>query len=278
MAARPDSYEGYHNYLLKVVDISDPEQLTEVGQWEAPGQHPDEEPPSEWSFVSTPGPLEESYFHGPAYRDGDRAYLSYGRLGLVVLKVANPESPEFLGRLDFGGLGSCLGTHSAVPIPDSDHVVVNSEAILEHDRDSLNYVFLVDVSDPERPRVVSSLPQPTPADSLPYRNYYEKGGRFGPHNQHHYQGQTCLWKPSSLVFVAYFNAGLRVFDISDPLSPREVGSFVPENPSRRAGTLPDTLVTQFEDVLVDARGYIYCSTKNQGLFVLEHDRSFDGYA
>jgi hypothetical protein len=27
-------------------------------------------------------------------------------------------------------------------------------------------------------------------------------------------------------------------------------------------------VTQFEDVLVDARGYVYCTDKNHGLFVL----------
>lgn len=68
--------------------------------------------------------------------------------------------------------------------------------------------------------------------------------------------------------MAYFKAGLHVFDIADPHVPVETGWFVPEDPTERRGTLPSTLVTQFEDVFVDARGYIYCTDKNHGLFVL----------
>ena len=32
----------------------------------------------------------------------------------------------------------------------------------------------------------------------------------------------------NLVFLTYFNAGLRVLDLSDPFYPEEVGHFVPE--------------------------------------------------
>lgn len=77
--------------------------------------------------------------------------------------------------------------------------------------------------------------------------------------------------------MTWFNAGLRIFDISDPLVPREVGYYVPDDPGQRRGTRPRSLVTQFEDVIVDARGYIYCTDKNHGLFVLEHDIDFWGY-
>jgi sugar lactone lactonase YvrE len=34
--------------------------------------------------------------------------------------------------------------------------------------------------------------------------------------------------------------------------------------------LPTSLVTQIEDVVVDRRGYIYCTDKNHGLFVLRY--------
>jgi hypothetical protein len=34
--------------------------------------------------------------------------------------------------------------------------------------------------------------------------------------------------------------------------------------------LPTKLVAQSEDVLVDARGYIYLTEKNQGLWILQH--------
>jgi len=271
LAARPDGYDGYHNYRLTTLDVSDPTDPQAVGAWWAEGQAAGETPSTATSFVSTAGPLAASYFHGPAYPDPDRelAYLSYGRLGMVILDVSDPADPTFVSRTDFGALGSCLGTHSVVPIPDSELVAVNSEAILEGSADALNYVLLVDVSDPEQPQVASMLPRPDPEPSVPHDNYYEKGGRFGPHNQHHYQYQDCLWRPTEYLFVTYFNAGLRVFDVSDPLAPTEAGYFVPEAPDERTGSLPTELVTQFEDVLVDARGYAYCTDKNHGLTVLE---------
>jgi len=72
------------------------------------------------------------------------------------------------------------------------------------------------------------------------------------------------------VYLTYFNAGLRIMDIADARLPREVGYFVPPDPTRRYGTLPKKLVVQSEDVLVDARGYIYLTEKNQGLWILQY--------
>ena len=74
----------------------------------------------------------------------------------------------------------------------------------------------------------------------------------------------------SLVYLTYFNAGLRIYDVSTPTAPREVGYFLPPDPTRRYGTLPTKLVAQSEDVLVDARGYIYLTEKNQGLWILRY--------
>jgi len=39
---------------------------------------------------------------------------------------------------------------------------------------------------------------------------------------------------------------------------------------KRYGPLPKKLVAQSEDVLVDARGYIYLTEKNQGLWILRY--------
>ncbi len=50
--------------------------------------------------------------------------------------------------------------------------------------------------------------------------------------------------------------------------------FVPPDPQNRIGLFPATaLVTQTEDVLVDARGYIYITDKNHGIFILEYTGS-----
>lgn len=274
MIAWPDEFE---KGILTVVDVSDPSEPEEVGRWWWPGQHVDEEG-EDFSF----------YGHGPAYTRGDRAYLAYGRVGPVILDISDPSDPELVSRLAMGdGLGSFLGTHSFIPLPDSDLAALSTEAISEEspleNGEGLNYTALVDISDERQfeypdgteavgPKFVSMVPWPTPDADLPYDNYFEKGGRFGPHNLHHYRDESIRYKTNDLLIMTWFNAGLRIFDISDPLAPTEVGHWVAENPETRIGRRPtDELVSQFEEVVVDRRGYIYCTDPNHGLFVLESD-------
>ena len=57
-------------------------------------------------------------------------------------------------------------------------------------------------------------------------------------------------------------AGLQIFSIANAHLPVEVGFFLPPEPTRRYGTLPARGLTgQSEDVLLDARGYIYLTNK-----------------
>jgi len=255
--------DGFQHRIAVFLDVSDPAHPREISRWWWPGQH----------LAGGEEPEHEVYFHGPAYVHGDRAYLSYGRVGMVVLDIADVTRPELVARVSFGDLGSRRpGCHSAVPIPGRGLIVVNSEPHQDHvgDVDPLNYTFVVK-EDGDAYTVISSFPMPAPSRPFPYRNYYEKGGRFGPHNQHHHQGQPLLAPNDDLVYLTYFNAGLRVFSIDDPFMPVEVGHFVPDDPPVRRGPVPDVLVTQFEDVLVDDRGYAYCTDKNRGLFVLRYE-------
>lgn len=258
LAAEP---EGYRGNILVVLDVADPAHPAEVGRWWWPGQ---------W-LAGGETPEYQHYLHGPAYVVGERAYLGYGRVGMVILDVSAPEKPRLLSRVSFGDFGSILGCHSAVPY-GADLVIANSEAIAESAAEPLNYAVTVDVADPEAPRITGWLPAPRPSAGLPYTSYADKGGRIGPHNQHHYQGQSCLWPADSDVYMTYFNAGLRVYDVSDRTRPVESAFFVPTDPRERRGPKPhNALVTQFEDVLVDRRGYAYCTDKNHGLLILERD-------
>ncbi len=252
-ASRP----GYVGNLLVILDIADPTAPREVGMWAAPGQEEGHRAP-------------RAYMHGPSDVRGERAYVSYGRYGAVVLDISDLTAPREIGHLDLGAFGSVLGCHSAQPIEGRDLLVVNSEAIRDGDGDALNYVVAVDIAEETRPRPLSMFPLPRPSAGLPYRSYYDKGGRFGPHNQHHFQNNPAHGCLREHVLLTYFNAGLRLFDLSDPREPHEIGCFVPEDPRERRGPRPATLVTQFEDVLVDARGVIYCTDKNHGLFLLRY--------
>lgn len=254
---------GFMHRIAVFVDISDPANPRELSKWWWPGQH----------IAGGEIPQHEVYFHGPAYVHGHRAYLGYGRVGMVVLDVSDMTAPKLVARVNFGDLGSGRpGTHSAVPIPGTGLIVANSEAHQDHpgEVDPLNYTMVVREEGDEY-TIMSAFPMPAPSGDFPYRNYYEKGARFGPHNQHHQQGQKLLAPNDELVYMTYFNAGLRIFSIADPMMPVEVGYFVPDDPRIRRGPVPDQLVTQFEDVLVDDRGYIYCTDKNRGLFVIAFD-------
>jgi hypothetical protein len=59
-----------------------------------------------------------------------------------------------------------------------------------------------------------------------------------------------------------------VYDLSDPLLPKEIAHYIPPDPKERRGMLPKTLVTQSEDILVDKRGFSYVTDKNHGLHIL----------
>jgi hypothetical protein len=74
------------------------------------------------------------------------------------------------------------------------------------------------------------------------------------------------------VFATYQNAGIRAFDISNPFAPREVGALVPPQPVTLADTRPNRArVIQSADVFVDAKGLIYATDYNAGLYILEFD-------
>ena len=72
-----------------------------------------------------------------------------------------------------------------------------------------------------------------------------------------------------IAYLTYFNAGLRIYDIRDARTPKEIAYFIPPDPKTRIGTKPSKLVAQTEDVLVDRRGFIYISNKNQGVWILK---------
>jgi hypothetical protein len=81
-----------------------------------------------------------------------------------------------------------------------------------------------------------------------------------------------------LIFVTYFNAGVRAVDIRDPYRPKEVGFYIPaitENTDKRcvrnSGAQESCKVAiQSNNVEVDDRGYIYVVDRvNTGMHILE---------
>jgi hypothetical protein len=253
---------GFKGHIYVVVDISEPARPREVSRWWWPGQN---------IAAGETQPTSAS-LHGPPYVVGDRVWLSYGREGGVLLDISDIRAPKLVSRFSIGDFGSVLGAHTYMPLPERPLAVLSTEAIFEEGKDSANLVAFLDVADETRPRAVSILPPPEPSEQAPYRSYYAKGGKFGPHNIHMPHQHPCYATVGNLLHLTYFNAGLRLYDIRDPCYPREVGYFVAADPPERLGSpdVPTKLVTQYEEVLVDARGFIYVSDKNYGLTILRY--------
>jgi hypothetical protein len=248
---------GLNGKIYRIVDIADPAKPREVGRFALPEQV-DGAPTNALKFSC----------HGPAHVEGKRAYVSYGDGGGIVLDISDTAAPKMISQLAFRGLTATQGIHTYLPLPRRKIALINDEAIRENGEENLNMAGIADISDERRPRMLSLFPLPQPPAESGLANFYVKGGRFGPHNHHHSNHQTCLEDRDDIAYLTYFNAGLRVYDIRDPRQPKEIGYFVPADPVTRIGLKPSRLVAQSEDVLVDRRGFIYLSDKNHGIHIL----------
>jgi hypothetical protein len=240
--------EGYSDRIYMILDLSNPEKPVEVSRWWLPGMWTagGEEPA--WDTAMTVGA------HGPPLANGDRVYLGWMDGGFTILDVGSLEQPRLVSRFNwsppFGGF-----THTVLPLPNRQLLVVSDEAIREHCEEREKYVWLVDVREERNPIPISTVQVET-------EGFCKKGGRFGPHNLHEQRPGSYI--NEQLIFVTYFNGGLRVIDISDKYRPKEVGYYIPERPSRQK-------VIQTNDVYVDREGLIYIVDRLDGVMhILEY--------
>ncbi|ANT52061.1 LVIVD repeat-containing protein [Mesorhizobium amorphae] len=247
--------DGYSDYIFLTVDLQDPTRPVEAGRWWIPGMHLAGGEMPDW-------PDGRRYALHHALVEGDTAYACWRDGGLTVLDVADRADPKLIAHRNwsppYGG-----GTHSALPLPKRDLLIVADEAVLDHEEDGRKLTWIFDVRDPANPVSISTLPTPDEAD------YTAKGGHFGPHNLH--ENRPGSFVSDTLIFATYQNAGVRVFDISDPYRPKETGALVPPAPRRMVDKRPNRpRVIQSTDVFVDASGIVYSPDYNAGLAIMEY--------
>ena len=208
------SLAGYTDHIFIVIDMADPAHPHIVGRWWIPGmwQAGGETPSwSGWRYALHHAIIAEEKAYG-SWRDG----------GLTVLDIQDPTQPRLLAHRNwnppFGG-----GTHTSLPLPDRNLLIVADEGVADNCADGMKYTWVVDIREPSNPVTISTFP--TPAEE----KYCAKGGHFGPHNLH--ENRPGSFQSSELIFATYQNAGVRVFNITNPFRPEEVGYFVPPAPA-----------------------------------------------
>jgi hypothetical protein len=127
---------------------------------------------------------------------------------------------------------------------------------------------MVDITTETKPMVVSVW-------QVPVGNFCEKGGRFGPHQSAETVNGKINRFEDKIAWIAYFNAGVRVVDISNPHQLKELGYYIPKtNKNSYPISKGQPVAIQMNDVDIDHRGLAYAVDRvGTGLFVLEYTGS-----
>jgi hypothetical protein len=276
------------NRMTKIFDLGDPAQPRFIRDFGLVGQEPG----------STGDPVPPGV-HGPiAFRN--RVYFAYGTSADGALQIVDREkllrgdpasSDRFaptrqnllypqIGRLD---MSPSWGGHTAfpllgLPIADwasntkgqtRDFVLLVSEAGQNECQEFRHLTFLVDVTTESKPFSVATFEVPAASG-----DFCRRGGRFGPHASN--ESFTPIYY-GKLVFISYFNGGVRAVDIRNPYHPREAAFYIPATTAKTdkrcikvGGADQCKVAIQTNNVEVDDRGLIYLADRaNTGLHIVE---------
>ncbi len=250
LAFFPNDAEGWRNRVMWTVDISDPlkpEVLNIVGlpQQDLSLDHPYEEPEN----------FERAWTcHGPATIRGNRMFAGFWGGGLGIFDCTDLRDIKFVGHLCWAPpfVGS---THTVWPLGDRPYLVVTDEARSQQNYENSQFMWVVDIREETNPIPISTY--------IPDRKEnMNRGGRFGAHNILEYTPSEGPWK--DLIFLTYFNAGLRAVDLSDPFRPEEVGHYIPALDFGKD-------YVQSNDIGMDENGLLYLIDRNgAGMHILEY--------
>jgi hypothetical protein len=273
--------------MTQIFDLSDPARPVFVRNFGLPGQQPG---------ASGPAPTE---LHGPISTGpkGNRVYFGYGTNKSGAMQIVDrakllsgPREPTpqnlLLPQIGIFHLSAMNGAHTTLPVlgmelPEfakdkggnrRDFVMVVNESLVNECLEPRQMVFVVDITDEKTPVGVATFNVPESGGG-----FCDRGGRFGSHSPNENQPPMYAKK---MMFVAWFNAGVRAVDIRDPFHPREVGYYIPATTEKTDKRCVKTdsgerckVAIQTNNLEVDDRGYIYIVDRaNTGMHILEMNK------
>jgi hypothetical protein len=273
--------------MTQVFDLSDPTTPRHVRDFALPGQEPTAPMPRDRRDRDGHGPFSM----GPKV---NRLYFGYGSVQSGGLQIVDRE--KLLGgakeptaqnllypQIAYLPLGKYHAVHAMYPLlgmeiaeyeKDSkgrarDFILLLPEPLANECREERQLLFVVDITNETQPIGVSTFRVPERLG-----DFCSRGARFGPHGTN--ENMTAIYH-KRIVFVSWFNAGVRALDVRDPYALKEIGYYVP---APNANTEPSCVKTeggerckvsiQTNNVEVDDRGFIYMTDRNKtGMHILE---------
>ena len=270
--------------MTMVYDLSDPAHPKKIRDFGRPGQEP-----------GATGAIPEQ-LHGPISTgpQGNRVYFGYGTNKGGVLQIVDrdkllngPKDPTpdnlrypVVGELTMMPFNGAHTTFPMLKMPVAEYakdaegqtrdiVMIVDEQIRNECSEPRQLVWFVDVTIEAHPMVISNFQVPEASG-----HFCDRGGRFGAHSSNESMAPIFYKK---VVFISYFNAGVRAVDVRDPYHPKEIGYFIPaitEATDKRCikvdGKDRCKVAIQTNNLETDDRGYIYIVDRaNTGMHILE---------
>ncbi len=270
--------------MTQVYDLSDPANPVFIRDFGLPGQQPG-------ATGDAPADLHGMISTGPK---GNRVYFGYGTNKGGVLQIVDrekllngPKEPTTenllypqVGRLD---MPPTNGAHTTLPLlgmnvaefardkgpSRRDFVMIVDEELANECQEPRQMVWMADVTAESKPFGVASFTVPEKSG-----NFCSRGGRFGSHSPNENQPPMYAGR---VVFVAWFNAGVRALDVRDPYHPKEIAYYIPAITKRtdkrcvgKGAEERCKVAIQTNNVDVDDRGYVYIVDRaNTGMHILQ---------
>jgi hypothetical protein len=267
---------------LQIIDYADPKSPKVVGTWHVPGQRKGEQ----FGPLNRKGPDGKQQFiqcHEIVYYN-DRLYVAWRDAGSLILDIKDRANPKLLSTYDYvppyhgGNLGAA---HTTAPVVtrrgEHPDIAVHTDEIFDCPP---GFGRILDVSDLKHPDVVSgerpanvvllsTFRLPHVSDVYdPQRKTFGcdgdgPGGRSGSTTHLPWFDQ----RSPSLLYVTWYDDGVRALDISNPFAPVFIGHFLsPRFP------VPGRNDRHTREVFQDpATGLLYVTDGNGGgLMVLRY--------
>jgi hypothetical protein len=243
--------------IYRIIDVKNPSKPVEVGRWWYPGQKEgDAEPPLPRHPKFDGGYRPHNVMVYP--ERPDRAYIGYIDGGIIILDIADKSKPKEVSRLKYSPPMNGM-THTVMPLLKRNLLVVSDEANKDEAADWPKMTWIVNAENEKNLVPISTLPLPD------VESFAKRGGRFGSHNIHENYPGPLAWRSDQIVVGAFFNAGVRAYDISNPFQPQEIAYFVPGAPK-----MSPKGAIQINDVYIDDRGIVFAADRfSGGIYVLE---------
>ncbi|MET3985259.1 hypothetical protein [Streptomyces sp. PvR034] len=234
-----DTYSGteyptnLHSAGYQSWDMSDPAHPKLLDTWHLPGQRTGEDAayrtnPRCGNRTSWMGARMPLFIPKPVEQGGRYAFAAMGGYGLTVLDISDPADMKSVGHLDLPpSVSGTEGDNIDVSQYERTGLIYYSGYPLTEDcYEPYKDVYQIDAKDPKHPRVVGTLPRPTPPKAAGFQDFCQRRGSFGPKRTGYYTnpGQH----DAGVLGYGFYNAGVQFFDVKNPARPEIEAYFVPK--------------------------------------------------